>query len=123
MNGDFMKHLDVYEGFKVLDLAYREGRDYEEDRRGFFMKIYLPDEKDGLPAMLERLASARGILNGNEDIPSHWADVRELKIPRFKFGFDFQASEALKGLGLDLPLETIVHKSCVEVDEVGSKAA
>ncbi|KAL1209797.1 Serpin-ZX [Cardamine amara subsp. amara] len=89
------------------------------------MKIYLPDEKDGLPAMLERLASTHGILNDTEDIPSHMVNVRELKIPRFKFAFDFEASKALKGLGLDLPegLKTIIHKSCIEVDEVGSKAA
>ncbi|KFK36453.1 hypothetical protein AALP_AA4G126300 [Arabis alpina] len=120
MNGEdfaFGKHLDVYEGFKVLELVYREGRDYEEDGRCFTMKFYLPDEKDGLPAMLEKLAST------DEDIPSHSAGVKELKIPRFKFGFDFEASEALKCLGLNMPLEKIVHKSCIEVDEVGCKAA
>ncbi|OAP10574.1 hypothetical protein AXX17_AT2G32140 [Arabidopsis thaliana] len=128
MTGAHEDSLDVYEGFKVLNLPYREGR---EDSRGFSMQIYLPDEKDGLPAvshlvltpaMLERLASTRGFLNGKEDIPSHWADVGELKIPRFKFDFGFEASEALKGLGLEVP-STIIHKSCIEVDEVGSKAA
>lgn len=88
----------------------RVGHDYWEDHRSFSMQIIIPDEKDGLPAMLERLASTRGILNGEEDIPSHYADVGELKIPRFKFCFGFEASEALKGLGLtDVSLETIVH--------------
>ncbi|CAH8374236.1 unnamed protein product [Eruca vesicaria subsp. sativa] len=115
----FGYHIDVYPGFKVLNLPYRQGSDREEDGRGFSMDIYLPDDKDGLPAMLETLAST----SDDEEIPSHWADLKELKIPRFKFGFDFEASEALKGLGLNLPLETIVHKSCIEVDEVGSKAA
>ncbi|VYS54545.1 unnamed protein product [Arabidopsis thaliana] len=44
----FTFHLNVYEAFKVLNLPYREGR---EDSRGFSMQIYLPDEKDGLPAV------------------------------------------------------------------------
>ncbi|EOA29382.1 hypothetical protein CARUB_v10025669mg [Capsella rubella] len=115
-------HLDVYEGFKVLNLPYREGSD-EEDCRYFLMQIYLPDEKDGLPAMLERLASTPGFLNDKETIPNHWADIKELKIPRFKFDSDFEASEALKALGLEVPLSKIIHKSYIEVDEVGSKAA
>ncbi|CAA7028859.1 unnamed protein product [Microthlaspi erraticum] len=94
MVGNFGTRLVAYEGFKVLDLPYRLGRDYMEDHRRFSMEIFLPDDKDGLPSMLETLASTRGILN---------------------------ASEALKGLGLTV--ETIFHKSCIEVDEVGSKAA
>ncbi|KAL9843098.1 putative Serpin family protein [Arabidopsis thaliana] len=48
MTGAHEDSLDVYEGFKVLNLPYREGR---EDSRGFSMQIYLPDEKDGLPAV------------------------------------------------------------------------
>ncbi|CAH8374245.1 unnamed protein product [Eruca vesicaria subsp. sativa] len=116
MSGDFFTyHLDVYPGFKVLNLPYRQGSDWEEDGRSFSMQIYLPDEKDGLQAMLETLAST-------PDIPSHWADIGELKIPRFKFGFHFEATETLKSLGLSLPLERIFHKSCIEVDEVGTKA-
>ncbi|CAH2059245.1 unnamed protein product [Thlaspi arvense] len=115
--------LEAYEGFNVLTLPYRQGSNYREDRRCFSMQIYLPDEKDGLPEMLDRLASCPGFLNGEGDISGERAEVGELKIPRFKFSFDFEASEALKGLGLDTPLETIIHKSCIEVDEVGSKAA
>ncbi|XP_010509595.1 PREDICTED: serpin-ZX [Camelina sativa] len=114
-------HLDVFEGFKVLDLEYRGAS--LVDCRIFSMQIYLPDEKDGLPAMLETLASTRGFLKDNKVLPSHRAGIKELKIPRFKFDFDFEASEALKALGLEVPLSTIVHKSCIEVDEVGSKAA
>ncbi|KAJ0262114.1 putative serpin [Hirschfeldia incana] len=117
MSGDFFSyHLDVYPGFKVLNLPYREGR---REGRSFSMRIYLPDEKDGLPAMLEMLAASTP---DDEDIPSHRADLEELKIPRFKFGFHFEATDTLKSLGLDLPLERIFHKSCIEVDEVGSKA-
>lgn len=119
MTGNFRYHLDVYPSFKVLKLPYRMGSDWRENGRGFLMQIYLPDDKDGLPAMLGTLASTPD----DEEIPSYRAYMKELKLPRFKFGFDFEASEALKGLGLDLPLETILHKSCIEVDEVGSKAA
>ncbi|ESQ52169.1 hypothetical protein EUTSA_v10017598mg, partial [Eutrema salsugineum] len=117
--------LEAYQGFKVLDLPYREGRDdYKEDWRCFSMQIYLPDEIDGLPVMLERLASCPGFLSGEGDILGQRARIGKIKIPRFKFAFDFEASEAIKGLGLNLPpLETIIHKSCIDVDEVGSKAA
>ncbi|KAJ0239988.1 putative serpin [Hirschfeldia incana] len=111
----------AYQGFKVLKLPYRGGRgDYS---RSFSMQIYLPDEKDGLPAMLERLSSCRGFLSGHGDIPGHSAGIGELRIPRFKFEFGFEPTEALEGLGLELPGDAIIHKSCIEVDEVGSKAA
>jgi len=120
MTGASCRYTHVYEGFKVINLQYRRGR---EDSRSFSMQIYLPDEKDGLPSMLERLASTRGFLKDNEVLPSHSAVIKELKIPRFKFDFAFEASEALKGFGLVVPLSMIMHKSCIEVDEVGSKAA
>ncbi|CAN6969097.1 hypothetical protein Bca4012_033958 [Brassica carinata] len=115
------KHrLEVYQGFKVLHLPYRGGSNYLEDNR-FSMQICLPDDKDGLHAMLESLSSCRGFLNGY--IPGQCVSIGEVKIPTFKFGFDFDVSKALKGLGLETPLEKIVHKACIEVDEVGTKAA
>ncbi|KAF3552792.1 hypothetical protein F2Q69_00017373 [Brassica cretica] len=115
------KHrLEVYQGFKVLHLPYKGGSNYLEDNR-FSMQICLPDDKDGLHAMLESLSSCRGFLNGY--IPGQCVSIGEVKIPTFKFGFDFDVSKALKGLGLETPLEKIVHKACIEVDEVGTKAA
>ncbi|KAG2289536.1 hypothetical protein Bca52824_049140 [Brassica carinata] len=114
--------LVVYQGFKVLNLPYRGGRGDYYGRR-FSMQIYLPDEKDGLHAMLERLAYCCGFLSGEGDIPGYSAGIGELKVPRFKFEFGFNATEAVEGLGLELPGDVIIHKSCIEVDEVGSKAA
>ncbi|CAH8300014.1 unnamed protein product [Eruca vesicaria subsp. sativa] len=115
------KHrLELYQGFKVLQLPYKGG---SNDDRCFSMLICLPDEKNGLHAMMERLASCRGFLNGDGDIRGECVDVGEVKIPKFKFGFDLDVSEALKGLGLETPLEKIAHKAFIEVDEVGTKAA
>ncbi|KAL0862669.1 hypothetical protein Bca101_041787 [Brassica carinata] len=90
---------------------------------GYSMRYDLVAYQDGLPAMVERLASCRGFLSGHGDIPGNSASIGELKVPRFKFEFGFTASDALEGLGLELPGDTIIHKSCIEVDEVGSKAA
>ncbi|XP_018482910.1 serpin-ZX-like [Raphanus sativus] len=119
---DSYKHrLEVYQGFKVLELPYRGGG--SNDNRYFSMLICLPDEKNGLHAMLERVASCLGFLSGEGDIRGEDADVGVVKIPKFKFGFDLDVSEALQGLGLETPLEKIAHKACVEVDEVGTKAA
>ncbi|CAH8300076.1 unnamed protein product [Eruca vesicaria subsp. sativa] len=56
------------------------------------------------------------------DIRGVYVDVGQVKIPRFEFGCDFDVSEALKGLGLETPLEKIAHKACIEVNEVGTKA-
>ncbi|CAD5320446.1 unnamed protein product [Arabidopsis thaliana] len=114
----------LLDGTKVSKSSiYSTEEDAKTVVRSFSMQIYLPDEKDGLPSMLERLASTRGFLKDNEVLPSHSAVIKELKIPRFKFDFAFEASEALKGFGLVVPLSMIMHKSCIEVDEVGSKAA
>ena len=116
------KHrLEVYQGFKVLQLAYKRGG--SQDNRCFLMLICLPDEKNGLHAMLERVASYRGFLSGDGDIRGERVDIGQVKIPKFKFGFDFDVSEALKGSGLETPLVKIVQKACIEVDEVGTKAA
>ncbi|XWS14647.1 hypothetical protein CRYUN_Cryun35bG0027200 [Craigia yunnanensis] len=65
------------------------------------MYFVLPDAKDGLPALLEKVSSESGFLERH--LPNEPVEVGEFRIPRFKISFGFEASEVLKGLGLVLP--------------------
>uniref|UniRef100_A0A251VDG2 Putative serpin n=1 Tax=Helianthus annuus TaxID=4232 RepID=A0A251VDG2_HELAN len=40
-----------YDGFKVLQLLYLQGKDHRE----FAMYFYLPDKKDGLPCLVDKI--------------------------------------------------------------------
>ncbi|KAF8405128.1 hypothetical protein HHK36_010026 [Tetracentron sinense] len=128
----------AYNGFKVLALPYKQG----EDKRRFTMYFLLPDAKDGLPALVEKMGSEPGFLNHH--LPLQEVEVGEFRIPRFKMSFGFEASKVLKGLGLVLPfsgeggglmemvdspvgqnlyVSSIFHKSFIEVNEEGTEAA
>ncbi|XWS25683.1 hypothetical protein CRYUN_Cryun27aG0088700 [Craigia yunnanensis] len=129
--------IGVYDGFRVLGLPYKQGG----DNRRFSMFIFLPDAKDGLPALVEKVSSESGFLERHHPYKS--VDVGEFRIPRFKISFGFEASEVLKRLGLVLPfsgegclremvdspmgqslyVSNILDKSFIEVNEEGTKAA
>ena len=103
------------------------------------MYIYLTDEKDGLPALIERAGSEPGFLD--RYVPSRRVEVGKFRIPKFKFEYNIEAREALQSLGLvslfgpsgglgemvsnssPLFVSKIVHKSFIEVDEYGTEAA
>uniref|UniRef100_A0A1J3DDW0 Serpin-Z3 n=1 Tax=Noccaea caerulescens TaxID=107243 RepID=A0A1J3DDW0_NOCCA len=130
------QYLRGYDGFQVLRLPY------VEDHRQFSMYIYLPNDKDGLPALLEKIGSEPGFLDNH--IPLNRIQVDDLRIPKFKFSFEFKASDVLKDMGLTSPftsggsltemvdsptngdnlyVSSILHKACIEVDEEGTEAA
>ncbi|KAL1834838.1 hypothetical protein ACET3Z_004489 [Daucus carota] len=132
--------ISVFDGFKVLELPYKQARNQSMEKRlSFSMYIYLPDAKDGLPALIERAGSEPGFLD--RYVPSRRVEVGKFRIPKFKFEYYIEASEALQSLGLvslfgpsgglgelvsnSLPLfvSQIVHKSFIEVDEKGTEAA
>ncbi|KAH6773880.1 hypothetical protein C2S52_003200 [Perilla frutescens var. hirtella] len=132
-----LQRVRAFNGFKVLQLPYKQG----SDKRSFSMCIYLPDARDGLPALIERICSEPEFINGHLPSGVEWLDA--FRIPKFKIGFEFEASDVLKGLGVVLPFlekedaglaemvdsETVLfvsrmrHKAFVEVNEEGTEAA
>ncbi|KAJ4910569.1 Serpin-Z10 [Raphanus sativus] len=131
------QYLRCYDGFQVLRLPY------VEDQRQFSMYIYLPNVKDRLPILLEKIGSEPGFLDNH--IPEYQTELGAFRVSKFKFYFVFTASEVLKEMGLTSPfspigggltemvdsptigeklyVSDIIHKACIEVDEEGTEAA
>lgn len=129
--------VSSFDGFKVLGLPYKQG----EDKRRFTMYFFLPDPKDGLPALVEKVGSESSFLDRH--LPHQEIEVGDFRLPRFKISFGFEASNIMKGLGLVLPfsaegdltemvdsqvgqnlyVSSMFHKSFIEVNEEGTEAA
>ncbi|XP_010684524.2 serpin-ZX [Beta vulgaris subsp. vulgaris] len=136
MTSNKKQFIQAFDGFRVLGLSYIQGG----DKRKFSMYFFLPDLKDGLPSLVEKVSSEPGFLNGH--LPSKKVEVGNFKLPRFKISFGFEASKVFKGLGVELPFKggglteivdspmaknlyvsSIFQKSFIEVNEEGSEAA
>nr|XP_016504427.1 PREDICTED: serpin-ZX-like [Nicotiana tabacum] len=130
------QYAAAFDGFKVLGLHYKQGKDI----RRFCMYLILPDARYGLPALIDKISSEPGFLNYH--LPFEKAKMHKFLIPKFKTTFGFEASNVLKGLGLTLPFSTggltemvdsplggrlfvsqFFHKSFIEVNEEGTEAA
>jgi serpin B len=129
--------IRAFDGFKVLGLPYKQGG----DKRQFSMYIFLPDEKDGLSTLVEKVASESELLA--HKLPLEKVEVGEFRIPKFKISFGLETSDILKELGVVLPfsgggltklvdstvtgqnlyVSDIFHKSFIEVNEEGTEAA
>ncbi|KAM0851307.1 hypothetical protein ACQ4PT_052508 [Festuca glaucescens] len=97
------------------------------------MHIYLPDDRDGLQALVRELSSnTAGLLD--RCVPQQAVMVGDFRIPKFKASFKIEASSPLKSLGLERPFR-FTHDfaemvdcseplACVvEVDEDGTMVA
>jgi len=128
--------VSSFDGFKVLGLPYKQGK----DGRAFSIYFFLPDAKDGLSALIDKVASDSEFLEHN--LPGKKVEVGKLRIPRFNISSEIEASELLNKLGLTLPFSMggltkmvdspiskelyvsgIFQKSFIEVNEEGTKAA
>ncbi|WJX41343.1 hypothetical protein P8452_28708 [Trifolium repens] len=128
--------ISVFDGFKVLCLPYKQG----QDKRQFSFYIFLPDAKNGLLALIEKIASEYEFLE--EKLPREKVEVGDFRIPKFKISFEFETSDMLKELGVVLPfseggltkmvespidqgiyVSNIFHKSFIEINEEGTEAA
>lgn len=134
------RHLYRYiNGYRVLKIPYQNG----QDTRQFAMYFFLPEESNGLQNLIQKFNSTPGFFY--QDFQLREVDLGDrFWIPRFKFSFEFEASETIKELGLTLPfmnvgdftelvvksphsdklcVSKIFHKSYIEVNEEGTEAA
>ncbi|KAL7147928.1 hypothetical protein ABFS83_06G143100 [Erythranthe nasuta] len=98
MTGSNKQYISEFDGFKVLRMPYKQGKDYT---RKFSMYFFLPEAKDGLTDLLDKFASESRFIENH--IPQSLVKVGDFRIPKFKIGFDIEASKILKGLGVGLP--------------------
>lgn len=119
----------IYSGqsFVLAEFPYGQGN--------FVMDIILPNEADGISALMPSLTDA----NYNQWITA--ATVREinLSLPRFKYGYKKKLAEVLSAMGMqiaftdnadfsnisDLPLliNEVTHQAFIETNEEGTEAA
>jgi len=109
------QYIAAYDGFKVLRLPYRQGRD--NTNRNFAMYFYLPDKKGELDDLLKRMTSTPGFLDSHN--PERRVKVGKFRIPKFKIEFGFEASSAFSDFELDVSL---YQKTLIEIDEKGTEA-
>ncbi|MCI16838.1 serpin-ZX, partial [Trifolium medium] len=97
MTSSKKQFVGAFDGFKVLRLPYAQG----VDERQFSMYFFLPDAKDGLLTLIEKMASEPEFLKHNR--PYQRVEVGDFRIPKFEISFGLEASNALKELGVVLP--------------------
>ncbi|XP_057423106.1 serpin-ZX-like [Lotus japonicus] len=133
------QYIRAFDGFKILRLPYKQGRDR---KRRFSMCFFLPDATDGLPALIQKLSSESAFFKGK--LPRRKVRVGDFKIPKFTIPFTFEASNMLEEVGVVSPfspchadftkmvevnstldklhVQNIFQKVTIQVSEVGSEA-
>ncbi|KAK1627347.1 hypothetical protein QYE76_001662 [Lolium multiflorum] len=133
-------YIGQHDGFKVLQLLYKSS---PNTRSHHSMCIFLPDERDGLGSLLDKITSSPGFLR--QHLPqSTTVGVGQFRVPKFELNSCSSVTTVLKNLGLRLPfgpeanlsqmleddgsnlplhLQEVFQKAVIQVNEEGTRAA
>jgi serpin B len=108
------------------------------------MCVVLPDARDGLWSLWDKIASGDGGSFLREHLPEKRVKVGRFQVPKLKMSFSTSVRRALRDLGVEavfsaraelldmlendgsgepLFLTDVVHKAVIDVNEQGTKAA
>ncbi|KAM0892494.1 hypothetical protein ACQ4PT_025715 [Festuca glaucescens] len=147
MSSRLSQYIACCPDWKVLKLLYACGGNDESRRRQFAMYIYLPNQRNGLQSMVQKLAASPELLK--QVAMDLWTrvPVGDFRVPKFTISYKAEATGLLQGLGLHLPFDhqasdfsemlestntadhrgfvvsNVYHQSFVEVNEEGTEAA
>ncbi|CAN6287313.1 unnamed protein product [Urochloa humidicola] len=136
--------LACHDGFKVLKLPYKDMDLFLAEYTklsNFSLCVFLPAARDGLPSLVDKIASYPNFLH--DHLPTATGPVGVVRLPKFKLTFDTSILSLLRDLGLHLLfhqvrgdmtdmveaagasmyVHDVFHKAAVEVNEEGSEAA
>ncbi|XP_062183653.1 putative serpin-Z12 [Phragmites australis] len=139
MTSTFEQHVAVFPGFRALKLPYsrKNGNQWRQDAC-FYMLLLLPDDAArGLGDLYGKAVSTPEFIR--KHTPAGKVPVGMLMVPKFKFTFEFEASEDIRQVGVakafgggdfsgmvaggdGLYITGVYHKATVEVDEEGTVA-
>jgi serpin B len=130
---DRTRLFSVHDGFKVIKLPYRQGK----NERKFSMYIFLPDAHDGLFELTKKIFSESSFLEQHLPTEKRHVDIR---VPKFTISSQTNLKYFLKEMELELPflrdadfldmvkegeptrplfLSDVLHKAVVEVNDKG----
>ncbi|RLN25036.1 hypothetical protein C2845_PM07G24090 [Panicum miliaceum] len=101
------QHIARRPGYKVLKLPYATAPGAGGQHRVFSMYIYLPDDRCGLPSLLQNLSSDPALLESSGTMRSK-VRVGAFMVPKFTISCGTDAKEMLKALGLTLPFDPVL---------------
>ncbi|XP_044398457.1 putative serpin-Z8 [Triticum aestivum] len=92
---NYDRHLIAeHDGFKVLKLRYKSGARYMS------MCIFLPDARDGLASLLDKITSSSPAGFLREHLPNSKVSTGKFGVPKFELSFDSSLDGVLNDLGL-----------------------
>ena len=84
----------------MLKLAYQTHRQGQlsDEHPGFSMCVFVPDAHDGLPNLMDMMASRPNFLW--DYMPREHVEVDDLRLPKFKLSFSSKINGDLEAMGI-----------------------